>query len=97
MGNTWWAESNRLNKSGSGPDTNANGNGGKARLSGQEPRKVGTEESLTIILRNSTGGKRTGLRLHPDVALWMMVFPLDWLDLDETPIGRKNSKRAVTP
>ena len=38
---TRWAESNRLNKSGSGPDTNANGNGGKARLSGQEPRKSG--------------------------------------------------------
>jgi len=40
----------------------------------------GTQESLTTVLRNETGGQKTGLKLQPGFVLWMQGLPLDYLD-----------------
>jgi hypothetical protein len=40
-------------------------------------------------------GTRPGLKLHPDFALWMMGYPLKWLDVPfETRTGRKDLKQS---
>jgi hypothetical protein len=43
-------------------------------------------------------GTSRGLRLHSDFALWMMGYPLNWLDVYcETKTASKDSKRQGTP
>lgn len=35
---------------------------------------------LDYTVEKTTDGMRTGLKLHPHFALWMMGFPINWLD-----------------
>ena len=44
---------------------------------------------------NGKGGKKTGLKLQPAFALWMMGYPTDWLDLKdgEMPLSKAQAMR----
>lgn len=53
-------------------------------------RKNGEDLPTTIAM---DGGAKTGLRLQPAFALWMMGFPEDWCDLADGEMPR--SKRQA--
>ena len=55
-------------------------------------RKNGEDLPTRIAMAN---GMRTGLKLQPDFALWMMGYPTDWCDLVDGEMP--HSKRQATP
>ena len=45
--------------------------------------KKGSQESLTTVLKNETGGKKTGMKLQPGFVEWMMGYRIGSLKLIE--------------
>jgi hypothetical protein len=56
----------------------------EARLGYQDRTtgKKGTQESLTTVVKNETGGKNRGLKLQPAFVEWMMGYPKNYTNLN---------------
>lgn len=66
----------------------------QGRGAGQTPRDT-VESVVELGGKKGSSGAKTGFRLQPGFALWMMGYPTDWLDLEdgEMPL----SKARATP
>jgi hypothetical protein len=55
----------------------------------------GIDALIDRSLTSHQTGMKTGLKLQPAFALWMMGFPVDWCDLADGEMPR--SRRRATP
>lgn len=54
----------------------------KGNVGNSKPRD-NVESVVELGARKGMHGKKTGLKLQPAFALWMMGYPTDWLDLKD--------------
>ncbi len=69
------------------------------RSSGRGGTKKGRDSVDSVIemgARKGEAGTKTGLKLQPAFALWMMGYPTDWLDLKagEMPLSKAQAMRS---
>jgi len=54
------------------------------------------QQGINNTIEDGRDGKKTGLRLQPSFALWMMGYPKEWLDLEdgEMPLSGERATRS---